>query len=848
MAFAAKNIQFNPAGVVGGPQAQLGLVTEHWIDLGPNIQLHLRPQDDNYIEWNCSGFEMVHLEGEFVFSGNKLLHVSDVNSATIDTTQPVKASFQIHVNDLSNMLVGVTMTPFTVKGANDFVFTVNNAFMDWNDQANPPGMVYPPNYPGDPGVTWNGFYLQNVTVRLPNSMNKNNGTTPTTIGAQHLIIDNAGISGKFFATNVINTSEGDMSGWGYSIDQLSVQLNANHLTGGSINGDIAVPAFNGNTLEYGAVISEHPTGGTNYLFTASASDTMEMDMFKAKLTIDPASQITVDVVNNQFKPQMVLSGLVDFNQDKAKVKGIQFQSLSIITDAPYVTSGSFAVVSSDSSRLINFPLSINNIALGTHNGKTALGMQVAFNIGDTGVSGFSATTQIKLLSNLDASPANTSPNFSFDKITVDQINIIATTTAFHLEGFVMFNQSHPTYGDGFYGSLNLKIPSAFGQKEMLLQAAFGSKEDYRYWMVDAAIPVYIPIQPLKITQIRGGISKHMRPTLTPPQLIAAVNSGAPLSGQAQMMVPDDSYGLGFKAGVAFETEGKPEGLNGDVVFNIMFNGNGGLQYINLIGDAYAMTSRADRSTSTKYFRGTVAINYDNSTSIFTANMNAQAYFGAITGQVHTDIEIGPSNWHVKIGTPLNPGYVNLKNLAYIHAYFMMGQNLPGMIPPPACILAKFPSYDASRNITALDGGNGVAFGAGIDFSYDNSIKIIEDKLYVILAAYASAGFDITAFKLAPGAHCSGSSEPVGMNSWYMNGQLYVVVGGNVVIQWRLSSSGTYKYFELFQVNLAVLLQGKFPKPTYVQGIVDGYVSLAGLISTNFNVSFAFGNDCTIVQN
>ena len=44
-------------------------------------------------------------------------------------------------------------------------------------------------------------------------------------------------------------------------------------------------------------------------------------------------------------------------------------------------------------------------------------------------------------------------------------------------------------------------------------------------------------------------------------------------------IPNQNMGIIFKAGVGFKNTAKEEALNGDVVFSIAFNANGGLNNI-----------------------------------------------------------------------------------------------------------------------------------------------------------------------------------------------------------------------------------------------------------------------------
>ncbi|MEO6305933.1 MAG: hypothetical protein ABIP51_22495, partial [Bacteroidia bacterium] len=74
IAFAARNIGINPKGVLAGNvgNSKLLLVSNHRIRVSPKITLVLKNDGNNYVEWNCNGFQAINLKGYFEFSGTML--------------------------------------------------------------------------------------------------------------------------------------------------------------------------------------------------------------------------------------------------------------------------------------------------------------------------------------------------------------------------------------------------------------------------------------------------------------------------------------------------------------------------------------------------------------------------------------------------------------------------------------------------------------------------------------------------------------------------------------------------------------------------------------------------------
>ncbi|MGL5892969.1 MAG: hypothetical protein ACRC3B_23970, partial [Bacteroidia bacterium] len=140
--FAAKNIAFNPKGVIAGPNTRLMLVSEHRINISPKVQLVLKPDGYNYVEWDCNGFQAVNLRGYFEFDPGMIY--PDPSAPQPDSV--VRAMVQIHTSDVQNMIVQTSIAPFCIRGVNDVVFTVSNATADFSEVTNAPGMAFPQGY------------------------------------------------------------------------------------------------------------------------------------------------------------------------------------------------------------------------------------------------------------------------------------------------------------------------------------------------------------------------------------------------------------------------------------------------------------------------------------------------------------------------------------------------------------------------------------------------------------------------------------------------------------------------------------------------------------------------------
>ncbi|MBI3136363.1 MAG: hypothetical protein HYZ14_16935 [Bacteroidetes bacterium] len=842
LAFAAKDIKFNPKGIIGGEQSRLQLVSEHLIELGPHTQLLLPSDGSNYVNWSCNGFESVNLHGFFLFKEG-IIRPPDGSADSV-----VTAEFQVNVTDMHNLMTAVTFSPFVVKGMEDFSFTVSQAYVDMSDFANPANVVLPTcyqqSYPDDINL-WRGFYLSYFSVKLPEELSKQGN--PVTLYANSLFIDDAGVTGNFGGTNLFTTNENHMNNeWGFSVDSLLVGLTLNKITTGRMAGEIVVPPLDNNKLEYGALISQNPSNGlVNYSFSISPSASMSISCFNSTLQVYESSSFSVGRVNRKFMPKLELNGKWTLDNTNWKFSGISFEKFTLITQAPYVTNGYFALISNDAPQgnTGNFPVSLSNIGFGIINSQPVLGATVGLNFGDTDQSGFSASTTVKIYTNISRNTQTNRTQWQYDHFALSTINLEVMTSVIELTGQINFNDDHPVYGKGFYGGLNFKIPSIM-ENSMAMACAFGKVADYRYWMIDATLPTSLPIgTSTLITSITGGIAYHMVNTKSQSQLISSVSPTAS-SGPALAThyVPDGDAGLFFKAGVGFKNAVKEEAFNGDVLFTVSFNENGGLNNINFSGNVYSMAKVAERMTSSNYAMGTANINYDNQQKILNAQLNLNANFSdALTATIWSQFYFSPGLWYVHLGKPSNPCSVNLLNLATANAYFMIGQSLEPMPNPPPQVTAVFNTMNDQRNEESIATGDGIACGMKMDASFGGEVFITEE-IYVYGNGSAGAGFDMTLYKYAPTTHCEGSTAPFGMNYWYLQGQLYAYAGIVAGV-----AKADHWDFKILEGNVALLLQGKLPKPSYVYGGVYLQAAFMGFIDVDMTFDFDFGTNCVLVN-
>lgn len=795
------------------------------------------------------------MKGEFIFS--PLILEPDEQ---LTSENKVKATFEVHANDLYNIIVQTSITPFHLKGLKDFGFEVRNAVIDLSDFANSPSTQFPVNYTNvyaSNPTLWRGFYIQEFEVRLPSELQAKSGS-PRTITANHLIIDDAGVSGIFTMNNVLSINEGDMNSWAFSVNQLGVQLLTNNLTSGFLKGEIGVPALDNAELKYSAYISKNKmTGNADYGFSVQPESEYSMNCFFANLNIYNTSSLFIERKFGKFKPTLVLNGKLSVNSPSYTLANLTFQDLTLTTQAPYITNGIFSLASSSGSehKLANYPISISNISLGLYDSKPSIGATVSLNLADESTSGFSISTSIFVVSKIQtqsltyynvttSEPPPLKTIFSFDRLKVNDVAFAMNTQPFKLNGLIGFLDNHPTYGKGFFGNITFELPGILPSAASV-KAIFG-RTTFRYWSVDAFVPFNLKIPGTQVTLVSfiGGASYHMGGSKSSSTLIQNVATNYSGSSSGQTYSPNEAIGVSVRAGVGFNYV-RENLLNGDVIFSVTFNSSGGLNNVKLIGDAYMLVKRSERSSSTNVIKGNVNISYDHIGKIFDFNMNAGFLFDDIvSGSAYTKIHISPEKWYFWLGRPSSPCYVNVKYLGSASAYLMVGEQLEAMAPPPTQLssLVNNNDLDQQRDISTINAGNGFAVGLAFSQYFDKSFGW--DNFQIYGSGSVGAGFDMTMYKYADGTHCSGSSGQIGMRNWYLNGRLYAWLSINAGIRGEFLS----KDFDITLVNgnAAVLLNGKLPKPTFVEGKIHIDATVLEVIHVGLDFNFEFGNDCNIV--
>ena len=880
LAFEAVNIKFNPKGVVGGNQARLMLVSQHSIKINSTVTLKLKPDGQNFVEWDCNGFKAISLKGYFVFNKGKLKPDKDQTQDSV-----VTASFQIYTTDIHNFVAQANISPFTIEGLDNWAFKVVNATVDMSELVNAPGMIFPAGYTNPNMITppmWTGFHLQELKVKLPTEISKTGKRTE--IQVNNLLIDNMGVTGLFQVNNIFSTNEGSMSGWAFSLEELGVGFVCNELNSGHLKGKVNIPIMDSaQALVFTANIYKNPQSSeVDYNFVVSPANSLNFKVFSAKIDLYNTSAITIAKHNGLFKPSAVLNGKISFSGEKFDSNGgyLLFQDLTIITTSPYIPNAIFTLhTNSGKSKAAKYPVSINDITFGLTEGAPVMGFSVTLNFSEDENSGLCVGTLVHIKGKIESYQQNytgdapvtvTKTKFKFDRVAINGISLDIHTSVFKLGGTIIFRDNDPVYGDGFYGRIEFAIEDVLPDPAVVT-VCFGAKDAYKYFYYDAAIPVQIPLGniPITLTKLMGGVYYHMKPNVTSQEdLISASKNQSATATTALSYVPDPLMGLGFKAGVGFIYSSSETTINGDVMLEILFTSSGGLSFVSLSGDVYCMAKVSERSTAP--VTGHILVKFDNETRTFDANatIDINAY-NIVTGHGTTKFHLEPGIWYLSVGKPSNPTTISIWGKVNATSYFMVG-NAIELAPSPPQEIINIINQGATlpqRDNTALSTGSGFCTGAALTSDFDKQLGYNDFSIH---AAYSFGfGFDMMMINYGKNGYCSNNNAKIGMNGWLAEGSMYLWMNGSVSLNATVKMPAVcykqvcvldvckdvpYPCIEdrtfnepIFTAAIAAMVQGKMPKPLYFRGDFVCTYNVFGILTGNYHYEYEYGDSCIPVK-
>lgn len=815
LAFGARNITTHAGGFAAGSSAKIALISDHRIKINDHIYLVLESKEEgNFIEFDCNGFKSIGLKGVFEFDST--IFVSRGN------TPVVRASFQAAGSDLNDLIFSTSITPFSIKGKEDFEFYVKNAVVDLSDVRNHPNFKFPSQYQSaysEAPNLWRGFYLENIEVKLPPKFIVGENER-IALSAVNFLIDKQGLSGDFFA-KIERNKENEKTKKLVSLEEIGVSIVANNFVGGHIKGRSQIPCLKEN-LKFTGTIREE-AWGVDWKVVLGYDGVLTIPMFVMDMKINPSS--TLELLSNKdgFEANLMLYGTADFKQKLLNINGVNFEGLHISSKSPYLIKGYFGLNLSEPGKIGGFPVSLTEFGFGFGEGRYKLKIGANLKLSDKISAGASASIFGK----------EENGGFVLDRVQINRIMVDAKfSDNFSIKGEVEFYEDDVEYGNGFKGTLAVTAP--VGSFEG--RAFFGKKDAYRYWFVQVKANVSIQMGPITSKYIYGGVYYNMTPQQI--DLVQAIKNPNALTDLKY--TPTNGIALGVKLGMAVVLAGNPFLAEGEAVFEINFNSGGGVRSINLDGVLVLLSGRE----SPWEFYGTMRLRYESATKTFHGVISPKLNLLGVLKGVNEGgkvgdvvIHFGPDDWYVWVGRPLEPIGISILDIATFKSYIQFGSKIDNMAPPPSALLELLGNNPdlVIRDDGFTGKGGGVVFGARFGIHFDESFLIFYGKLDL------GVGFDFMVRNYGKSARCEGRPGQIGMGGWYGSGQLFVYVRGEIGLQAMGSR------FTILKLGLGALLQARLPNPFWARGTVGGeYSILGGMISGQCDFDIELGEKCNIV--
>ncbi len=894
--FAGTGLRISNKGGIYGDNVQLRLMADYKLDLGGGksalvLKGGVDDAEATFVNIDCNGFKSMQINGDVIFPRTMLLPVGIDGEVEKDTKKKVTAHVRTVIEDWNNIMIDrLSFTPFEISGLKGFVFELKNASFDFSDNRNPAGFSFPEQYIQTTKVNtnenlWRGVYVEAFTLKLPKAFEKRNDKDRVGLEVFKLIIDGTGVTAKVAATGkILDIGKGSAGGWGFSVDNVSLDILQNNITGGGVGGAIKIPVDSLSALKYYARISKDE----GFSLVVNPADTLQFRLWNtAKVELYKNSSVGLKInAEGKFDAEASLSGRMNLNpvgqgNKDAKFEGVVFQELVLRTKKPYLEiKGKFGYEGNIS---LGGSVSLNNIILSTPQPDTVAisfgaGVQLTGSPNGTG-NGASADMRIKAAYNEQKG------YWQYAGFDMTSMCIQLDFGAFNLQGCIKnfgLDIPDPKYGTGYVGNFKLHL-TALGNIDIEAKALFGKTtgdQGFKYWYADAFVDLGefgIPIPPsLKLTGFGGGAYEHMRmvrygaePKNAKETTYDNKNIGSTPSGL--VYEPDNTVSFGFRASVGIATL-QSKLFNAKVHLEIAFASTGGIASIMLMGKGKLLTPALnnlgkaqegfkwltkkptensvktevasekdkDKTEQESSVTAVVIMKMDFTTKTFDGIFDLSLDAGPLQGNGKMAMHIAPDMWYIYVGTPSRKVQLSfdLKIIkATAGAYFMVGSKIEAPPSIPEYVIngigAQAGSFNNMRDMDALAKGGGLAFGT------DMSLALPEFNYLMFYGNFSMGfGFDIMLRNLQ-GATCNG--KQAGVNGWMASGQAWAFVQGGLGVDTKLTGK-----VEILNLAAGVVLEAKVPNPIWLKGVIGGSVSaLGGLIKGDFHFEFEAGDKCTL---
>lgn len=857
-----------------GTQGRLELIGPIEKKLGKESSIVFR--EGTSVLFGCDGFKEVDANLAFILKRDKIYCVDDGGRNTGKLMFDARTRF----SDIEDFSIDInSVKSFRIDGLDGFTFTLNNLILDHSSYSTPATADFPTNYfrGGDAEESrkkWQGLAISGASVTLPDFMTDGKGDGQKqrkTLQLENVLIDGSGLTCKAEAKNIISDSSIDAKSWDISVNDFALEIDRNFISGVGFAGKINIPPLGKSSmLDY---VANYDVEQKTFVLQSSLGKRLDFPMLCAKLTLDETSTISLKIGNGGIYPRINANGLLsveapmgcDTANSKLVLPDLRFEGMEISRDR--FELGTTALTGKlETPSMAGFKLTLNDIRTVKNGEGQGLSIDAAVAVNEM----FKGDAGIALYGD--------EKTWKFNKVKVDKIHVEYESGAFSVYGGVEFVDGDEIYGKGFRGDIKFTLIDKFRIDAV---GVFGHKDNYRYFLTDLFYETRpasgIQVAPaLSFYGFGGGLYRHMQQSMKKSQS----EFGKSLTGICY--TPDRKVGMGFMARTKFGLIGSDKLFDADVSFEMQFNNNWGVNFVQLRGEATMLSAaqqasmiegikkNIEKAAKNSYniaefdkesletrpekegaLTATVGMKFDMENDVFTSDMNAYLdVAGVLTGRGENN-RMGWANayfskdkWYTYIGTPSERLGVSLLGIADAGGYFMVGNDIPELPEMPEKVKRNLSASYVNQLSSRTDGskltdGKGLAFGSDFSVNFDATLQPFYAHLGI------GMGTEMLLKQYGEAAHCKGREGHLGIDGWYAQAQAWAWV--YAAIGMKVKVFRKKRKFDILSGEMAAFLRGAGPKPMYFTGAVGGQFNiLGGLVKGRCNFDFTIGDKCEIV--
>ena len=648
--FKGEDLAITENGVVGNPK--LSLVSQLDIGAGSYGTFSFPAAADNFVTFDCGGYQSFELTGEMLFCRDKVVPLNAdgtlkeaASGQAADKAPRVKAALNLQGTDWLNFLTEVEIKDkFAVRSLRDVWWEADGrVVIDFSEDTSSVSMVLPEGYVSNyvgggrkPTARWEGVFIPalDATVDVFEKRNRNDKMGFRT---ENLIIDDTGITVHASARNVLALSEGRVGNWQVAVDSVDIKIFQNAWKSALLRGAVRLPTSKEDTLGYLAQASED--GAFEFGVSIASPREFSWEAWDGKMTVMPNSSLTIgrDQSDGWFA-QTRLYGKMELGIEpsaKFTAPDVVFDDFRLATRSPHVSlgeNGRFGITNA-AVKVKGFGLEIEEFSLfdpGKHAVTQAerLGLRVKGKLSLMGgEGGFGVAGGVDVIGAYDTSDPD-DERLKYDTTKVNDMFLSVKAPGLFIAGGIKFfdeSVGNGAYGSGFQGLIDARFDGV--GVGVTAAGMFGSmppaRGDYRYWFVDAGLLLQMPtasvpiVGLLHLTGIGGGASYHMTRSDNPDKPVEVTFGAKPttmpplgqtLSGLT--LTPDKGTGLGLRLMTSIATFPSPTVMNGGLLLGAEFTSSWGLNKLYFAGSANIASPTTPDGTPLPGANPALAVGFD----------------------------------------------------------------------------------------------------------------------------------------------------------------------------------------------------------------------------------------------